>query len=179
MELADGSSVLLVAPFKHGADSLASPFEGAVVRLSGSLIERGRLRMVEIQPGSMERVDAAADHSDAAHLPAPEDERPPVSVRGEIVDGKCWLGVMKPGRGTVHRACARLCVRGGIPPLIVFRDGEGVLRTALVTTTDGDRVGVDILRYVARPVEVTGIWAPDAAGGTGTFALDSAGIRIL
>ncbi len=29
-----------------------------------------------------------------------------MTLSGEIVDGKCWLGVMKPATGGVHRGCA-------------------------------------------------------------------------
>ena len=50
-----------------------------------------------------------------------------VSLIGEIVDSKCYLGAMKPGAGRGHKACATLCISGGIPPVLVVRgDGEGV-----------------------------------------------------
>jgi hypothetical protein len=46
-------------------------------------------------------------------------------LRGELVDTKCWLGVMRPSTGKVHRACAVRCLAGGVPPgLLVRRDGE-------------------------------------------------------
>ena len=35
----------------------------------------------------------------------------PVELTGEIADSKCWLGVMNPGEGTVHRDCARRCLK--------------------------------------------------------------------
>ena len=44
-----------------------------------------------------------------------------VMLRGEIVDSKCYLGVMNPGEGTVHRDCAARCLSGGLPPMLVVR----------------------------------------------------------
>jgi len=38
---------------------------------------------------------------------------------GEICDGKCTSGAMRPGTGIAHRACARLCLAGDIPPVLV------------------------------------------------------------
>ena len=46
-------------------------------------------------------------------------------LTGEIVDSKCWLGVMKPARHTVHRGCATRCLSGGIPPLLMTTGADG------------------------------------------------------
>lgn len=185
LDLPDGSTMLLVGPFKHGADDAVAPYMGSRITVSGSLIQRGRLRMLEIVPGSIveagDVVDAAAGlAADASASPAPDARAlSPVTVRGEIVDGKCWLGVMKPGDGTVHRACARLCLRGGIPAMLVFVDADGHRRTALITTGTDERIPYDFLRLVARPVELTGTYDPSAAGGTGLFTVDTRSIRVL
>jgi hypothetical protein len=42
------------------------------------------------------------------------------TIRGEIIDSKCALGVMKPGFGKIHRSCAIRCIEGGVQPL--FRE---------------------------------------------------------
>jgi hypothetical protein len=44
---------------------------------------------------------------------------------GEIVDSKCYLGIMNPGETNPHRECAALCIGGGIPPLIIAHDADG------------------------------------------------------
>lgn len=182
LERAGGTTLLLVAPFKHGADDIVAPYRGAQVTLDGSLIERGRLRMVEIDPGSIVADEAAAARdsgNEAAAADPSVADLAPITVRGEIVDGKCWLGVMKPGYGTAHRACARLCLRGGIPALLDFVDEDGRRHAVLLTTAGGETPGNDVLKYVARPLELTGVFDPDAAGGVGTFAVDVEAIRIL
>jgi hypothetical protein len=47
----------------------------------------------------------------------------PVNLVGELVDTKCFLGVMRPATGKVHRACAIRCLSGGIPPAILVKSG--------------------------------------------------------
>ncbi len=111
------SRYLLVAPGKHGAQALAAGHDGEHVRARGTVINREGSMMLEI---------FGADFAPAP-APAPGAPAPPVSLgyrrlRGEILDSKCWLGVMKPASGTVHRGCATRCLSGGIPPLLVLHD---------------------------------------------------------
>jgi hypothetical protein len=47
-----------------------------------------------------------------------------VTLRGEIIDPKCYIGAMKPGGGKTHKACAQLCLSGGIPPMLVTRNRQ-------------------------------------------------------
>ncbi len=101
------SRYLLVAPGKHGADDLVAGFDGKQVRLQGQLIYREGGTMVEITPGSIAVIDTA---------PAVQEmttDLGTVTVTGEIVDSKCYLGVMNPGQGKVHRDCAARCLSGG------------------------------------------------------------------
>jgi hypothetical protein len=63
-----------------------------------------------------------------------------VVLRGEIVDSKCFLGVMTPGQGKTHRACASLCLRGGLPAALLVDAGDGAMRLVLLVTRTGDPV---------------------------------------
>jgi hypothetical protein len=80
-----------------------------------------------------------------------------VTMRGEIVDSKCFLGVMKPGPGKVHRACARLCLLGGIPPMFVIRDPDGRKYGYLITLATGQSASRELSSMVATPVKVDGV----------------------
>ena len=75
---------------------------------------------------------------------------------GEIVDTKCYLGAMKPGRGKPHRDCASLCIRGGIPAALLVRTENGE-RHLVHLVSFGRPVGVEVLDFVGQPVEVTGL----------------------
>lgn len=140
---------LLAASGKHGANELVRGLDGRQVRLSGSLIQRGEQRMLEVRAGSV------VSHS-GTFLPDSEHSLGEVTLRGEIVDSKCYLGVMNPGSGKVHRSCAARCLSGGIPPLFVVRDASGEFQTFLLTRADGSTVGKEILRFAGEPLELTG-----------------------
>src|SRR5260370_9426362 len=142
------SRYLLVAPGKHGADELVASFDGKQVRLQGQLIYREGGTMVEITPGSVTIVDAPpADQETTRDLGA-------VHLTGEIVDSKCYLGVMNPGQGKVHRDCAARCLSGGIPPILVSTDGH---EQFLLVGLDERTLGRDALReFVAEPITIRG-----------------------
>ena len=142
------SQYLLVAPGKHGADYLVAGFDGKEVRLKGQLIYRENETMIEIEPGSIVPLNSS---------PAPQartDDLGAVTLTGEIVDSKCYLGVMNPGNGKVHRDCAARCISGGIPPIFVSLDGD---QRFLLVGPDGSAIGRDALRdFVAEPITITG-----------------------
>ena len=147
---------LLVAPWKHGASELVEGFAGAAVTLRGKRIVRGATTMIEIEPGSIARW-APVLPEDGSPLPASRvEDLGHVKMHGEIVDSKCFLGVMNPGRLEVHRACAIRCISGGIPPMLFARDERGREAHVLLVGADGRPVNERVLDLVARPVTVTG-----------------------
>jgi nitrite reductase/ring-hydroxylating ferredoxin subunit/DMSO/TMAO reductase YedYZ heme-binding membrane subunit len=143
--------VPLVAPGKHGADELVRGLDGHRVSLEGTLIQRAGQTMVEVAPGTIR--DAGLDASPG---PMPVDLGE-ATLRGEIVDSKCFLGVMNPGQLRVHRACAVRCISGGAPPLLYVRDREGREAFLFLVDPDGRALHHEVLDLVAEPVEVRGI----------------------
>jgi hypothetical protein len=142
------SRYLLVAPGKHGADNLVAGFDGKQVRLRGQLIYRESGTMVEVVPGSITALGGAPTNQEITR------DLGAVTVAGEIVDSKCYLGVMNPGQGKVHRDCAARCLSGGIPPIFVAADtGDQFLLVGL----DGGALGRDALReFVAETITLRG-----------------------
>ncbi|MEM8981384.1 MAG: hypothetical protein AAGC71_00055 [Pseudomonadota bacterium] len=148
-----GDSVLLVREGKRGVDAWAEALDGQSVQVSGFAIERGTWRMLEI---------ASADAMVATStIVAPQSE--PLTrhfgentLRGEIVDSKCFLGVMKPGNGLVHRACAELCVRGGMPPMLIAESASGERAGYLLVTPDGGSAKTLVAGKVGVPITVSG-----------------------
>ncbi|MFO1512850.1 MAG: hypothetical protein U1F83_08070 [Verrucomicrobiota bacterium] len=78
------------------------------------------------------------------------------TLLGEIVDSKCFLGVMNPGQLTPHRACAIRCISGGVPPVLLVRQQDGPAAYLLLVSADGKPVNKQVLDMVAEPVEITG-----------------------
>lgn len=145
------SAYHLVAPFKWGiAPEVAAKFDGKSVTLKGTLIYRGNQTMVEAEPGSIRESSTA---SIVAPTPANLGQK---SLVGEIVDSKCFLGVMNPGQLTPHRACAIRCISGGIPPVLLVRQADGMAQYYLLVSPTGEPINKDILDLVAEPVDVTG-----------------------
>ncbi len=152
----EAETLLLVEVGKLGGGQRAAPFDGMTVRVSGWLLERDGRRMIELVPGS----EAIAVLPSSGGTPAPI--RPPpefageFECAGEIVDSKCYLGAMKPGQGKTHKECATLCVRGGIPPVLIAAvDGGGAEHFVLVDETGGAATEL-VLPYVGEPVTVRG-----------------------
>lgn len=84
-----------------------------------------------------------------------ESERVVQTLRGEVMDAKCWLGVMRPGQGKTHRACATLCLIGGIPPLFAVKTPGGYAAYVL-TDRDGGPAGPRWSAWAGLPSEVQG-----------------------
>ena len=142
------SEYLLVAPGKHGADELVRDLAGKHVKLRGQLIYRDGQTMLEVEPGSTSKTAMSAAE--------PQEVRDigPLTVTGEIVDSKCYLGVMNPGNGKVHRDCASRCLSGGIPPLFVrFDTGDRYL----LIDQEGRALAYDVIReFIAEPIIASG-----------------------
>jgi hypothetical protein len=79
-----------------------------------------------------------------------------VTFEGEIIDSKCFLGVMKPGGGKVHRACARLCLLGGVPPMLAVKNQQGERLGYLLMNEDGSSASIPLSDKVAVPVRLSG-----------------------
>ncbi len=162
------------------------PWQPALSRklqLSGTLIQNPEAAMLEVHslelpegrtseelptepdspadPGAGgSRPDSESDDSAAAATPA-DAQVGHAYIRvdtlvGEIVDTKCYLGAMKPGRGKPHRDCASLCIRGGIPAALLVRTENG--ERVLVNLVDfaGRPLGRELLEWVGQPVAVSG-----------------------
>lgn len=143
------SYYLLVGRGKHGASPDVRGLDGQAVRIAGSLIHREGSTMIEVAarpqpvPGGRASLDSMEQLGE-------------LTLTGEIVDGKCHLGVMNPGEGPTHRGCAVQCIRGGAPPLLVARDSTGRSWRFLLTDPSGGPLGLQVLGVVAVPVRVTG-----------------------
>jgi hypothetical protein len=149
----EGHSVfLLVNPLKEGFPySLSASNHLQSVSLEGTLIHDDLNGMIEVQPGSLRTL--------AKDLPMSVSTSSGVSVTlsGEIVDSKCHLGVMNPGRFKPHRACAIQCIAGGIPPILVAESREGAVGHYLLVGPNGEPIHEKLLDYVAEPISLSGL----------------------
>ena len=145
---------LLVNPLKYGFPvGLAREHHLRRVSLEGTLVRDEQNGMIEVVPMSI----TSESPQFAGEVPVLKAVGE-VQLKGEIVDSKCHLGVMNPGRFKPHRACAIQCIAGGIPPILVVQTIEGQLRHYLMVGPEGEAIHDDLLDYVAEPVLVRGTY---------------------
>lgn len=145
----------LVAPFKFGVKREAiCSFAGQHVTLRATRVQRDGQLMLEVEPNSI-----AATGNSTSLIPSSATNTVSLgrhSFLGEIVDSKCWMGVMNPGVLTTHRACAVRCISGGIPPMLLVRREGAPSLNLFLTDAAGAPVNDRVLDFVAEPVEITG-----------------------
>jgi hypothetical protein len=153
-----GRAALLVGQGKHGPPGYVIDAIGKRVRLGATRIERHGVLMLEVE--SRDSFHSLGDGEPFDARPQVEPEV--VTLTGELVDTKCYLGVMNPGRGKVHRGCAAECLRGGVPPGLLVRDSDASSRVIVLRPPDDGSVAVDP-EWAARVVTATG--RLESAGG--------------
>ena len=147
------STYYLVNQWKFGLPQNAiAAFDGKPVNIKGTLIYRGNQTMIETKPEWIEANDKLTAPVALPQAMALGKQ----TFTGEIVDSKCFLGVMNPGQYTPHRACAIRCISGGVPPVLVVKQKNGPPFHFLLVSADGKPVNQQVLDLVALPVEITG-----------------------
>ena len=139
----------LVGEGKHGID--VKSFDGQRVKLKGTRIYRDDLQMIEVVSESIQTVETNQKLTEEK-----SESLGTFTLKGEIVDSKCYLGVMNPGQSKPHRDCAVACLRGGIPPLFIVKDLSGNVSELWLLSDQGESVNKEILDFVAEPIEISG-----------------------
>jgi len=153
------TNLVLVGFGKHGAESAIEEFEkrnhysltGMQVKFKGDLIfGKGKflLSLSDENP-----VAGFSESNQSADKMIPDGD---ISIQGEIIDPKCYFGVMKPGRGKVHRECAIRCISGGIPPVFRTHKSEGGFEYFLIKGKNGEAINDQVLPFVADHISITG-----------------------
>ncbi|MEO1251820.1 MAG: hypothetical protein AAFW81_05680 [Pseudomonadota bacterium] len=152
-------TVLIVAQGKCTSALKLAERKGQAVTASGVLIERKDRRMLEVPPFLEDwlSIDEVAPSGAANLADPPVQSLGGARLAGMIMDSKCFFGVMRPARGKTHKACASLCIRGGIPPSFWARTADGRESILLMTDADGGPADAEaIIPLVADPVKAEG-----------------------
>ncbi len=175
------SELLLVQLGKFGAAAAVAELDGASVEVRGTLIAKGPNAMLELAETPTRSSNLAP-----ALRPQSTDAQPRlVTLVGEIVDSKCFLGVMKPGRGKSHRSCAALCLEGGIPPAFLVRpdplasgaSGPADQWIALLLNPEGQPITEDLASFVGYPVQIKGYFEDGGASTVPRLLIDPKEIK--
>lgn len=176
--------VLLVAAGKFGfsqtlerwAELNGMRAEGRWVCLRGNLIYGKGRALIEVEQAA-DIIACAAPALSALPSKFEMNATHSVDLIGEVIDPKCYIGVMKPGESTVHRSCAIRCISGGIPPVLrVVQNGTDTYY--LLRGTQGQDIRQSVLPYVASMVRVSG--RAQSATSWGVIYADTTSItRVL
>ena len=150
------NSILLIGFGKHGAEETMTQIQektgsldGKKVTLSGSLIYGNRKTAMELTLMDQSLVKIEDETVNQQREPIASND---VMLTGEILDSKCYFGVMKPAVGKVHKSCAIRCISGGMPPVFKTKDSKYYL----LLDQDGNKMNAELLPYVAEQLAVNG-----------------------
>lgn len=163
-------SVILVSFGKRGASRVldkiekkaGQPLEGGVTTLRGIWVFRDGKAMFELTEMENSFVNISPTWEGENGTINAKEIRPlrtrygDVELSGEIIDPKCYLGAMKPGEGKPHRSCAILCIKGGIPPVLVTEGRQGEKGYFLLVGPKGQPINEQVLPFVADQVSIRG-----------------------
>lgn len=150
---AEGSAHLLVGVGKFGVKDRVAGLSGRA-RIRGYALERDGRRMIEVLDGD-DGIEALEENAGRIGMDI-ELVREHLELAGEVLDSKCYLGAMKPGDGKGHKACATLCIEGGIPPMLFVDGKDGSRETYLLVDAEGESARNIVLEFVGEPVVVKG-----------------------
>lgn len=146
-----GTTLMLAGQGKSSVDSRAIPLEGQLAKVSGVVLQRGTLNMLQLRGGK--------NGLSAVEGTAPEQDVKPLGrwkLAGEICDGKCLAGAMRPGTGLAHKACANLCLIGGVPPVFVSSQPVDGSEFLLITGPDGTVLPPALYHQVGSYITIEG-----------------------
>ncbi len=141
---------------KIGIPAEAEALAGQWVDARGVLRTRGAHQLFETRGRDPIVVAAEGGAVPGNFDPVAVEDLGEVTVRGEIVDPKCFLGAMRPGCGKMHMACANRCLLGGVPPMLASFGAEDAFEMFLLTDEDGNDITEQVLDWTSLPVSVTG-----------------------
>ena len=135
-------------PFLENIKNTEKELEGKILQIEGNLIYYNGKTVLQITD---DQKISLVEHVANPGVPLAKTIQKDITLKGEIVDPKCYFGVMKPGKGKIHRSCAVLCIAGGIPPILATSDDNNISEYYLITDTEGKAIHKDILPFIGKP----------------------------
>jgi hypothetical protein len=153
-------TIPLIGYGKHGASTAIvelekeknTSFNNRELTIKGTLLYSDGKTLLQVNKDESPVVNIGPV-ADSSILPKQKDLGIQI-IKGEIIDPKCYFGVMKPGEGKVHRDCAIRCILGGIPPVLKVMNEKGEKNYYCIVGPNGEAMNEAVQDYVAEPVAV-------------------------
>jgi len=166
----NGRTLMLTGQGKRGVRDDAVGLSGQRVEVTGFITRRGDLDMLVVDRMTAAPAAIASDPPKVTQLGR-------WKLTGEICDGKCVSGAMRPGRGISHKACANLCLIGDVPAVFVAHgaiEGHGFF---LIAMDAAAAARAAVLDHVAVPVQVEGLI--ERRGDLAILHIDARSLKAL
>ena len=154
------SHVLLVGYGKHGAEGILKQIEatheslnGKKITIEGTLIQGEGKSLLELTKKENSLIKI---HNDKRLISKPKKPQDFKTFKGEILDPKCYFGVMKPAEGKIHKSCAIRCISGGIPPILRVVSDNDKNDYFILLGENGEKINQQILDKVAENTSISG-----------------------
>jgi hypothetical protein len=160
-----GNSTCITIPLvgygKFGAEGIIADLEEErnasldkkLVTFKGTLLYSDGKTLLQIDKNDNPLISVSAQNSSKDVAPVIK-ELGIVQLTGEVLDPKCYFGVMKPGQGKPHRDCAIRCIAGGMSPVFYVRNEKGEANYYLMLDANGKKMNDELKDYVAEPVSL-------------------------
>jgi hypothetical protein len=149
---APARAILLGGQEKRGLQDQTAQAGPVVVDVGGIFVRRGDMEMLLAPQTGVKPSDTVL----AGFSPAAPQDLGRWRLVGEICDGKCYAGAMKPGTGLAHKACANLCILSGLPPVLVMELPVAGSTVVLLADADGGPMPDALYDMTAVPVVMEG-----------------------
>lgn len=152
-------TIPLVGYGKNGAEGVVNALEkerntsldNKHVTLKGTLLYSDGKALLQVDKNDQPLVSI-----DGGNDTVPEiKELGTVQLTGEVLDPKCYFGVMKPGQGKPHRDCAIRCIAGGISPVFYVYNEKGETNYFLILDQNGHKMNDRLKDHIAEPISLT------------------------
>jgi hypothetical protein len=152
-------TIPLVGYGKFGADGVMRQLEkehhtrldGQKVTMAGTLLYSDGKTFLQVDGNDKPLVSVGQAEDEAPHA---IKELGTMELTGEVLDPKCYFGVMKPGQGKPHRDCAIRCIAGGITPVFLVKDGKGATGYYMILDENGNKMNDVLKDHVAEPISL-------------------------
>lgn len=154
-------TIPLVGYGKFGAEGLIHELEEErktslnekLVTFKGTLLYSDGKALLQIDKNDSPLVAVAnANAEDIAH---DVKDLGTMHLNGEILDPKCYFGVMKPGHGKPHRDCAIRCIAGGISPVFRVSNVRGESQYYLILDENGNKMNAELKDHIGEPLSLS------------------------
>lgn len=153
-------TIPLVGYGKFGAEGVITELENErntsldkkQVTVKGTLLYSDGKTLLQIDKNDKPLVSLSPTNPE---YPGPEiKELGTVRLTGEVLDPKCYFGVMKPGQGKPHKDCAIRCISGGMSPVFYVRNEKGDANYYLIVGANGKKINDQLKGIIADPVSL-------------------------